>query len=104
MGSYRLSKFAERDLAGILRHTIKTWGLEQGAAYFQLLTIARTSIVNNPVLPGSKTRDDLAHGCRAFRVAKHVIFYRVGGDNVEIARILHESMDFSRHVGEETFP
>ena len=77
--------------------------MEQGAAYLQLLTIARTRITNNPVLSGSKTRDDLANGCRAFRVAKHLIFYRVSGDRVEIARILHESMDFSQHVGEETF-
>jgi toxin ParE1/3/4 len=104
VGSYRLSKFAERDLAEILRYTIKTWGMKQGAAYYQLLTAAKSRIVNNPVLPGSKTRDDLADGCRAFRVAKHLIFYRVSGDSVEIARILHESMDFSRHVGEETFP
>ena len=104
MGSYRLSKFAEQDLADILRYTIKTWGMNQGAAYFQLLAVARTSIVNNPVLPGSKTRDDLATGCRSFRVGKHLIFYRVLGDCVEIARILHQSMDFSLHVGEETFP
>jgi toxin ParE1/3/4 len=104
VGSYRLSKFAERDLAGTLRYTIKTWGMKQGTAYFQLLRVARTRIVNDPFLPGSKTRDDLANGCRAFRVAKHLIFYRVKEDSVEIARILHECMDFSRHVGEETFP
>ncbi|MEO5917698.1 MAG: type II toxin-antitoxin system RelE/ParE family toxin [Luteolibacter sp.] len=104
MGSYWLSKFAERDLAEILRYTIKTWGMEQGAVYFQLLATAKTRIVNNPILPGSKTRDDLANGCRVFRVAKHLIFYRVNGNSVEIARILHESMDFSRHVDEETFP
>ena len=103
MGNYRLSKFAERDLAEILRYTIQTWGMEQGVAYLQLLTAAKNQIVNNPVLPGSKTRDDLANGCRAFRVAKHLIFYRVSEDSVEIARILHESMDFSRHIGEETF-
>ena len=78
--------------------------MKQGAAYLQLLTTARTCIVHNPILPGSKTRDDLADGSRAFRVAKHLIFYRVSGDSMEIARILHESMDFSRHVGKETSP
>ena len=78
--------------------------MKQGAAYFQLLTTARTCIVHNPIFPGSKTRDDLADGSCAFPVAKHLIFYRARGDSVEIARILYESMDFSRHVGEETFP
>lgn len=103
MGGYRLSKFAERDLADILRYTIQTWGMKQGAAYFQILAAAKTSIVNNPFLPGSRTRDDLADGCRAYRAGKHLVFYRVIGNRVEIARILHESMDFPRHVGEEAF-
>lgn len=104
MGNYRLSKFAEHDLAEILRYTIKTWGMEQATAYFQLLTLAKTRIVHNPILPGSKSRDDLASGCRAYKIAKHLIFYRVNGDCVEIARILHESRDFTQHLGEETFP
>lgn len=104
MGNHRLSEFAEQDLAEILRYTIKTWGMKQGVAYFQLLAVARNRIVDNPVLAGSKSRDDLAKGCRMFRVGKHLIFYRTVGDCVEIARILHESMDFSQHVGEETFP
>ncbi len=103
MGSYRLSKFAEQELADILRYTIRTWGTQQGAAYFQILNAAKTSIVNNPNLPGSRIRDDLANGCRAFRAGKHLVFYRVSGDRVEIARILHESMDFPRHIGEESF-
>lgn len=103
MGNYRLSKFAEQDLADILRYAIQTWGTQQGAAYFQILTTARTSIVNNPFLSGSRIRDDLANGCRAFRAGKHLVFYRVSGDCVEIARILHESMDFSRHIDEESF-
>ncbi len=103
MGSYRLSKFAEPDLAKILRDTIKTWGIQQGAAYFQLPTFARTRIMNDPALTGSKTRDDLTNGCRTLRVAMHLIFYRVSGSGGEIACILHQSMDFSQHVGEETF-
>ena len=104
MTSYRLSKLADQDLADILRYTIQTWGMKQGASYLQLLTAARNHIIINPFLVGSKSREDLARNCRAFRAAKHVIFYRVNRDTLEIARILHESMDFSRHVGEETFP
>ena len=102
MGSYRLSKFAEQDLAEILRYTIQTWGTQQGVAYFQNINAATNSIVNNPNLPGSRIRDDLANGCRAFRAGKHLVFYRVSGDCMEIARILHESMDFPRHIGEES--
>ena len=103
MGSYRLSRLAERDLAEILRYTINTWGMEQGTAYLQLLLIGRDRFMNHPKSPGSKTREDLADGCRAFRVGKHVIFYRTNGKVLEIARILHQSKDFPQHVSEKTF-
>lgn len=103
MTRYRLSKLADQDFADILRYTIQNWGIKQGATYLQLLIAARNHILNNPFLPGSKYREDLARNCRAFRAAKHVIFYRVNRDTLEIARILHESMDFSRHIDEQAF-
>ena len=99
----RLSVFAERDLLNILRYTKKVWGLEQGYAYLRLLSLATDKMVANPFLPGSKPREDLASGCRTFRCGKHLFFYRLCDNTVEIARILHESMDFEQHVGEETF-
>lgn len=100
---FRLSRYADRDLLSILKYTKKAWGSEQGFTYLGLLGRARDKIVANPFLPGSKSRDDLAPGCRSLRCGKHVIFYRLRNNTVEIARILHESMDFPGHVGEETF-
>jgi len=32
------------------------------------------------------------------------LFYRIRNNNVEIARILHKSMDFEQHVSDEFFP
>jgi toxin ParE1/3/4 len=101
---YRLSGYADRDLFGILRYTKRVWGSEQGFAYLRALTLARDRIAKDPFLPGSKTRDDLAAGCRTFRCEKHIYFFRVRDDTVEIARILHESMDFTQHVSEYFFP
>jgi toxin ParE1/3/4 len=104
MSDYRLSEYADRDLAEILRYTIKNWGVKQGTNYLKLLTEATNQIVKNPSLPGSKSRSDLAEGCRVFQVGKHIIFYRSRGNLIEIARILHQSMDFPQHLSEETFP
>jgi toxin ParE1/3/4 len=103
MSGYRLSKHADRDFAEILHYTIRTWGKEQ-ETYFKLLTEAMNQIVKNPMLSSSKNRPDLAEGCRVLRVGRHMIFYRVNRNIIEVARILHESMDFSQHIGEETFP
>lgn len=100
---FRLSSHADRDLLSILKYTKKVWGPEQVFMYLGLLGRTRDMIVANPSLPGSKSRNDLARSCRSFRCDKHIFFYRLRNNTVEIARILHESMDFPRHVGEETF-
>lgn len=100
---FRLSSHADRNLLSILKYTKKVWGPEQVFTYLELLGHTRDMIVANPSLPGSKSREDLSAGCRSFRCGEYILFYRLRNNTVEIARILHESMDFPRHVGEETF-
>ena len=100
---FRTTRYAKQDLRSIVRYTIDNWGKTQAAAYVELISLAYQSIAANPFLLGSKSRDDLASRCRTFRCGKHVIFYRLRNDTVEIARILHESMDFPKHVGETSF-
>ncbi len=101
MSGYRLSRLAEEDLLSIFRYTLETWGADQVWIYLQLLEAARDQIAENPLGTGSKPREDLAPGCRIFRAGKHYFVYRIKGDIVEIARILHESMDFERHIDEQ---
>lgn len=103
MSGYRLSKLADEDLLSIFRYTIETWGPDQVSIYLQLLESARDQLAENPLRVGSKAREDLAPGCRIFRAGKHFFVYRIKGGIVEIARILHESMDFERHVGNQDF-
>lgn len=103
MSNFRASSYVESDLKSIFRYTIRKWGFDQADAYLELLSFARDRMVADPFLPGSKSREDIAACCRSFRCGKHVYFYRLRDDTVEIARILHEFMDFPRHVGEETF-
>jgi len=43
-------------------------------------------------------RDDLFPSYRARLVERHIVYYRVGRDAVEIVRILHERMDASMHL------
>ena len=104
MSTYILSKRAKEDLLEIYLYTLETWGEDQLPTYQHLVETAMQRIAKNPFTPGSKAHDELIQGCRTFRCGKHSIIYRIQSNQVEIARILHESMDFSRHVGEETFP
>lgn len=103
MNGYRFSKYADEDLLSIFRYTHDTWGEEQVWNYLSLLEAARDQLTKNPFCPGSRSREDLAAGCRIFRVGKHYFVYRIQDEYLEIARILHESMDFESQFDERDF-
>ena len=44
-----------------------------------------------------RQRDELYTGARSFPIEKHIVFYRIVNDGIEIARILHQRMDSSKH-------
>ena len=103
MSNSRLSKLADADLLSIFHDTIEKWGPEQVPAYLSLLDSARDRIAADPFTLGSQSRDDLAEGCRTYRVEKHYFVYRIKNGTVEIGRILHQAMDFESQVEDEVF-
>lgn len=96
---YRLTVAAEQDYADILRYTLQTWGKKQYNKYRMLLRKALERVADHPAL--GKRRDELCSGCLSYPAGKHVIFYRSTDTGIEILRILHDSMDAQRHIGEE---
>jgi toxin ParE1/3/4 len=101
---YVLSPLAVADLEAIFEYTLLTWGEEQFERYRKAMTLALESLAKNPLVRGSKARDDLMKGCRFFRVEHHYIVYRVGTDRIEVGRILHERMNFELRIGRDSFP
>jgi toxin ParE1/3/4 len=97
----RLSKWAEIDLAGIAEYTLDAWGERQTAKYRDILQQGFSKITADPLTPRSKDREELFPGCRSLHVGKHVILYRVKGNVVEVARVLHDSMELDRHIPSE---
>jgi toxin ParE1/3/4 len=104
MSAFRLSSYTDEDIESIFRRTIRKWSFDQADSYYEWLASARDRIAANSFLPGSKDREDLAAGCRTFPCSKHVFFFCIHDNTVEIARILHQSMDFEKHVAEKYFP
>ena len=92
----RLSRQAERDIENILQYTYETYGERQRQIYADALHEAFETITANPGL--GHGRPDLSDRHRAFNVEQHVVVYTVSGRTVNVARILHGRMDFSRHV------
>ena len=47
-----------------------------------------------------KSRDELFPGALSFPVGSHLIFYRQTGNQIEIARVPHNRMDYEQHFPE----
>jgi toxin ParE1/3/4 len=95
----RLSRQAERDLESILQYTYETYGEWQMQIYAAALHEAFETITDNPGL--GHRRSDLSERHRAFHVEHHFVVYvvyTVSGQTVNVSRILHERMDFTRHM------
>ena len=95
---YKLSKRAEKDLAGIWRYTLDTWSQEQANKYLGGLLNACEEISKAPAFVG-RSYEHIRSGYRKYSWGKHVIFYQIQCDGtILISRILHEKMDYDRHL------
>lgn len=98
MQKYKLSRLAEKDLAGIWRYTLENWSREQANKYLNDLLSACAYIAESPDTLG-RPYGYVRDGYRKYSVGRHVIFYMVLEDgNTLISRVLHERMDFDRHL------
>ena len=98
MGDYILSKKALADLRSIWNYTVETWSEEQADIYYRNLIQAFETIADRPDSAGH-SYEDVRSGYRGCHSGKHIIFYRVlKNGKVRIVRILHERMDFVRHL------
>jgi toxin ParE1/3/4 len=70
-------------------------GPDQAIAYEAAFDKVFELLRDNPRL--GKMRPELRPGLMSFAVEHHIIFYRIKGDVIEIARILHERADATRH-------
>ena len=98
MPKYKLSRRAEKDLAGIWRYTVDTWSRQQADKYVTGLLGAMEEISMAPSSMG-RSYEHVRSGYRKYLWGKHVVFYRILADGTTlVVRVLHERMDFDRHL------
>ncbi|MBA6224647.1 type II toxin-antitoxin system RelE/ParE family toxin [Colwellia sp. MB02u-18] len=95
MSNYRLSPLAEEDLFKIISTTIESWGNEQAKVYAQTIDAALLKLAQYPDF--GRERNEIYNGARSFPVEKHIVFYQVSYIGIDVARILHQRMDLSKH-------
>ena len=102
MAQIHLSEQADSDIDEILRFTKRRWGNLKFWEYFDLIQDALTEIAKDPACGRSRSEarpNVLAHHIKqAGRNARHVVFYVVVEGQVFVLRVLHDSMDFDRHL------
>ena len=91
-----LSQQADADLQSIFEYSIVTWGEEQAQRYKGQLAAGFSKLATSPELLG-RVREDLPSGYYSYLIKRHLVIYRYTLTTLEIARILHERMEPSRH-------
>jgi toxin ParE1/3/4 len=117
MGRYRLSLLAQADIAQILDTSTDRWGTDGRRRYEMLLAAAMRKVAADPEGPTTRDRAGLSRGLRSFHLRNaravglkakvrrpvHVLYYReVRPGLIEIVRVIHERMEPSRHLREES--
>ncbi len=118
MVRFTISPAAERDIGSILAWTHEHFGEQARLRYEALLVQAIVDVAEDPQRPGSASRDEISRVARTYHVwhsrnhvdkalgrvrhPRHFLIYRFTDKNqIEIGRVLHDSMDLPSHLPAE---
>ena len=97
MADFVFSERARKDLLSIGDYTKDKWSEDQAEQYVRLLLSECNELAGKPLV--GRSYDTYRPGLRGYPCAKHVIFYRIlSHGKIRIVRVLHERMDFPRHL------
>ena len=95
-GRFVFKPRAHADLDEIWDYTADRWGLEQAETYIRRLWKDIQTVADKPSL--GQECAEVRPGYRKYPSGSHVLFYRPTTDGIDIVRILHERMDYERHI------
>ena len=95
VSGYRLSPLAESDLEDIWLYTLEQWSRTQADSYISDI-IAAIDKLSSGERKGRVC--DIRDGYLKYAVGRHIIFFRQLNTDLDVMRILHQSMDIERHL------
>ena len=96
MNRYVLSPRAQSDLEEIWSYTESRWGFDQAETYIRELQRHIETVAAHPA--SGKPCPEVRAGYHKYRAGSHFLFYRITSGGVDVVRVLHERMDFGRHL------
>lgn len=95
MARYRITPRARDDLRNIARYTLQQWGKTQRDTYLKRLEMRFGWLADNPRL--GKHRFDIHEDYFSFPEGRHVVFYLIHAEAIDIIGVLHGHMDIINH-------
>ena len=107
----RITATAQEDYQDILQWTVDQFGLNQARTYAETVTATLEDLCAGPGVLGVKVRSEIGpnlytlHVARKGRKGRHFVMFQtqpeLGGDVINVLRILHDSMDLQRHLQQD---
>jgi toxin ParE1/3/4 len=85
-----LSVAAEADIDAVAAYSKEKWGAAQADSYLTKLEEGFDLLGRTPSI--GRACDSIQPGLRRFEIEGHVVFYRIGKNEISVVRILHERM------------
>jgi Plasmid stabilization system protein len=95
-----LTEIARADLKSIRRYSQRTWGPDRTAEYMVALRDTLKGLLTGTVV--SRNRDDIRPGLKMVISGRHCVFFEADQSRILVVRVLHDRMDYQRHLGSET--
>jgi len=96
MSGYVLTPRARADLRAIWTYTADRWNSEQADRYVGLLQGAMRIVAAAP--RRWRSCDHIRSGYFKYAAGSHVLFFKRHESGIVVVRVLHQSMDFERHL------
>ena len=91
-----LSPRAKADIDKVWTDTAKRWGFDQADSYVRQIVRNLETLATHPAI--GRACPEVRPGYRKYPSGSHVVFYKTIDGGVDVVRILHERMDFGRHL------
>ena len=96
MMDYVLSPRAQADIDEIWDYSADRWDVDQATRYIAQIRQAIEVVARDP--RRGRSCDEIRRGYRRFSVGSHVPFFRIVGGQIDVVRVLHQSVDFELHL------
>ncbi|MEI9414202.1 type II toxin-antitoxin system RelE/ParE family toxin [Mesorhizobium sp. Cs1321R2N1] len=92
----RFSPKAKGDLDDIWDHSLNEWGAERAEAYVRAIHAVIDLVDQFPTI--ARSASTVRPGLLKYAAGTHVVFFRIGHESITVVRILHQRMDYPRHL------